>query len=64
MEKFILYKRNSREVKVINKKPSEKEWQKKGYGFAEGPFRTNQDVCNRLGMMNRIIPTNLRKYCN
>jgi len=63
MAKYILYKRNSKKVKIISKRPSEKVWSKKGYGFAEGPLKTNKDVCNRLGMMNREIPEKLKKYC-
>jgi hypothetical protein len=63
MVKYILYKRNSREVEIVSKKPSEKIWSKKGYGFAEGPLKNNKEVCDRLGMMHRDIPKKLKSKC-
>ena len=71
--KFILYKRYpSRDVKIIKKDKNFgrlddtksateiKALMKKGYGFAEGPFHTNQKIRNRLGMMNKKIPSSLK----
>lgn len=57
MAYYILYPRDWRkDVKILTKKPSPRVWTRKGYGFAEGPLRTKQDVRNRLGQMNRSVP--------
>lgn len=58
MSYYILYKRGGNGVKIVKKRPVRPH---KGYGFAEGSFKTKKLVCNRLGMMNRKLPNFCKK---
>lgn len=58
MSYYILYKRKSYDVKIVTKRPNPDSSRKAGYGFAEGPFRTQKDVIYRLNRMN--IPAESR----
>lgn len=50
---YILYPRNQSEsIKVATKKPDPDYWKSRGYGFAEGPYKTIEKVIHRLNWMN------------
>ena len=67
VKKYILFPRNHKKpVKVIKRMPRPKLDSKAGYGFAEGGFGTNKEVCNRIGQlhgkMNKEWQNKCKKY--